>query len=121
MYRTKALGGYLLLAAIFWMVFILFVLPQIAKRKAHDVIHQLPEIKAKAKVIAKSMGNASQYEGVYRLIQVFNVTFELESKERLHFHVNEEQYHTILEDEEGILVYKMNGPNRVFHRFEHGE
>lgn len=109
---------------IFFFLSLSYTMSNAAKlngRALNKFVARLPEIKTQARVLNKNTGTGSAPEfnrAGFVVVSVYNITFELSDKRRIVFRVNEEQYNTVLENEEGMLSYKENNGQRWFISFQ---
>ena len=95
--------------------------PKINGKALDKYINDLPEIKASAKVISKNTSTGSQpafNHAQFVVVSVYDITFELAGKKRLCFKVGDAQFNTIVENDEGTLIYKEGGGQQYFLSFQ---
>ncbi len=96
------------------------IAPKLNGKAMDKFVNELPEIRVPARVVEKSVGSASQTamnHAGFVVVSIFNLTFEMPDNKRLYFRVTEDQYNTIMENDEGTLVYKDIGTQRWFIDF----
>ena len=95
--------------------------PKLNGKSMDKFVAGLPEIKVSGKIIDKNLATGSMpafsISGL-EIGQIYTVTIELQDKNRMFFNVTQEQYNTILVNDEGILTYKENGQQRWLINFK---
>ncbi|MDD2363129.1 MAG: hypothetical protein PHH84_09360 [Oscillospiraceae bacterium] len=103
-------------------ILLTFVTPALDRKAVDSYVALLSEVRTSAKLIVKSISTHSQpsmNRAMFTVASSFDLTFELPDKKRICFKVNEEVYNTVLENDEGLLMYKEDGNQRWFIKFQH--